>query len=314
MRFYDGIVNVLNSEVVSASEYTGPIIIDKLLAVDGADSGLDADLLDGQHATAFATSSDLQLLISALNDKGLLKVNSPYFLPGQGTYSDGQTVTILCPTQGATIHYTTDSSTPTEESPVYMVPIQVNSTLVLKAIATHSLMETSEPGEASYTIESGAHSLWSNAESPSIEAVEDGTAIEVGISFYSDVSGHINGLKFYKGVGNGGTHTGTLWDANGNALAVFLFTDETLSGWQTAALGTPIEIEANTKYIASYFASEGHYSLSDSFFSSGEYDASPLHAYSNISPDKNGLFLYGSSGFPTDSYNGRNYWVDVLFV
>jgi len=27
----------------------------------------------------------------------------------------------------------------------------------------------------------------------------------------------------------------------------------------------------------------------------------------------NGVYKYGTSGFPTSSYNGSNYWVDVLF-
>ena len=27
----------------------------------------------------------------------------------------------------------------------------------------------------------------------------------------------------------------------------------------------------------------------------------------------NGLYLYGSGGFPTNSFEGSNYWVDVVF-
>jgi hypothetical protein len=28
----------------------------------------------------------------------------------------------------------------------------------------------------------------------------------------------------------------------------------------------------------------------------------------------NGVYVYGSGGFPTISYNANNYWVDVVFV
>ena len=42
-----------------AADQTGSEILALLLPVDGTTSGLDADLLDGQHASAFATSGDL---------------------------------------------------------------------------------------------------------------------------------------------------------------------------------------------------------------------------------------------------------------
>ena len=50
------------------------------------------------------------------------------------------------------------------------------------------------------------------------------------------------------------------------------------------------------------------------FLSSGVFN-SPLYApaSSSVSPG-NGLYGYGSSpGFPTSTYDGSNYWVDVVF-
>jgi hypothetical protein len=44
------------------------------------------------------------------------------------------------------------------------------------------------------------------------------------------------------------------------------------------------------------------------------YDNIPLHAPSSGSSGGNGLFLAGSSGFPSSSYNASNYWVDVTFT
>lgn len=41
---------------LNASSYTAADVLAKLKTVDGSDSGVDADLLDGQHASAFATS------------------------------------------------------------------------------------------------------------------------------------------------------------------------------------------------------------------------------------------------------------------
>jgi hypothetical protein len=42
---------------LNAATYTAADVLAKLLTVDGTGSGLDADLLDGQHASAFASST-----------------------------------------------------------------------------------------------------------------------------------------------------------------------------------------------------------------------------------------------------------------
>ena len=52
----DGLTEALNAKLPSAS-YTAPDVLAKFKTVDGAGSGADADLLDGQHASAFALGS-----------------------------------------------------------------------------------------------------------------------------------------------------------------------------------------------------------------------------------------------------------------
>src|SRR5574343_1093869 len=42
---------------LNAASYTAADVLAKLLTVDGTGTGLDADLLDGQHASAFASST-----------------------------------------------------------------------------------------------------------------------------------------------------------------------------------------------------------------------------------------------------------------
>src|SRR5262249_14777195 len=50
------------------------------------------------------------------------------------------------------------------------------------------------------------------------------------------------------------------------------------------------------------------------YFASAGTDSSFLHALSNTAAGGNGVFKYGSSGgFPTQTYNSSNYWVDVVF-
>lgn len=62
-------------------------------------------------------------------------VKTPTFSPAGGFYSTTQTVTISCATAGATIHYTTNGSTPTATSPVYTGPISVPIPETVRAIA-----------------------------------------------------------------------------------------------------------------------------------------------------------------------------------
>ena len=50
------------------------------------------------------------------------------------------------------------------------------------------------------------------------------------------------------------------------------------------------------------------------YFATGGVDNAPLHALANGVDGSNGVYRYGPSAFPTSSYNGSNYWVDVVFA
>ncbi len=55
-------------------------------------------------------------------------VADPTIRPGGAHYAEDQLVVIATSTEGATIHYTTDGSVPTTDSPVYMEPVLVQET------------------------------------------------------------------------------------------------------------------------------------------------------------------------------------------
>ncbi len=83
---------------------------------------------------------------------GANSVSTPTFSPPEGNYSSTQTVSISTTTPGATIHYTTDGTTPTELSPTYTSPITVSSTTTIKAGAWKTGMNPSAIATATYTI------------------------------------------------------------------------------------------------------------------------------------------------------------------
>lgn len=169
-------------------------------------------------------------------------------------------------------------------------------------------MQSPEAASVSRPLLAGERSLLGTTALPAVEAADDSGAVELGVRFRSDAPGRIMGVRFYKGAGNTGTHTGSLWTASGSLLATATFQDETASGWQEVRFASPVTISADTSYVVSYHAPAGHYAVTGNGFASA-LDAPPLHAEAA----NNGLYRYGTSGFPTDTYNASNYWVDVAF-
>jgi hypothetical protein len=161
---------------------------------------------------------------------------------------------------------------------------------------------------------SGTLSLWTNTVTPTRYMTLSGP-VELGVKFRSDVSGKITGVRFYKHWANGGTHTGSLWSADGKLLATGTFTGETFSGWQTLTFSTPVSIAANTTYVASYNTSSGVSAVTLGQFLAGGVDNGTLHALRHGISGANGVFVSSSGGkFPNQGSYGDNYWVDVVFV
>jgi hypothetical protein len=156
-------------------------------------------------------------------------------------------------------------------------------------------------------------SIWNSSATPLIVAA-DASAVELGLRFRTDVNGTVTGVRFYKSAANIGTHTGSLWSSTGKLLATATFGDESASGWQEVLFDTPVDIAADTTYIVSYHTNTGHYALNPAAFALAGVDSSPLHALANAVDGPNGVYRYGAGGFPADTFNASNYWVDVIFM
>jgi hypothetical protein len=115
-------------------------------------------------------------------------------------------------------------------------------------------------------------------------------------------------------VTNTGTHTGSLWSADGTLLAKATFTNETASGWQEVKFSTPVTITPGTTYVASYFAPNGNYTYTGGvFLDNVENTLKSLTGLRASDVGGNGLYRYGG-GFPNGISTGSgSYYVDVLF-
>ena len=186
---------------------------------------------------------------------------------------------------------------------------RVNDTMGAGTTATFTIAIIPTP-----TPQVQTYSLWSDTDAPQVSTNGDPGAVELGMKFRSDVVGYVTGVRFYKSAANNGTHTGNLWTADGRLLATVTFTNETDSGWQEATFSSPVLIAANTTYIVSYHAPNGHYAIDTNYFTSSGVDNGPLHALASGEDGLNGVAMYGAAGsFPRYTYLSSNYWVDVAF-
>lgn len=82
-----------------------------------------------------------------------VQVEAPVFSPAGGEYESSVTVSIACATEGATIHYTLDGTTPTEASAKYSAALTLTESATLKAVAVKEGNYTaSQVVSATYTI------------------------------------------------------------------------------------------------------------------------------------------------------------------
>jgi hypothetical protein len=215
----------------------------------------------------------------------------------------------------STVSYDDESSTATL-TPGAALAVGTTYTAIVSGATDLSGNVMGTPFSWSFTTanSTGSLTIWNSATTPAVASVNDTNAVELGVKFTSDTAGYITGLRFYKGSLNTGTHVAHLWTSSGTLLATATFSGETGSGWQQVNFASPIAIAANTVYVASYYAPVGGYSANSGYFASSGADDAPLHALANGVNGGNGVYVYGAGGgFPTNSYNSTNYWVDVMF-
>lgn len=132
-----------------------------------------------------------------LNVEAATNVATPTFSPKAGRYSEAQTVTITCTTEGADIYYTTDGTTPTASSNHYTTPIVVEATTTLNAVALAD-GEESRVATAKYVI---GRSLFYEGMSTDETAATGTQEIEITNSFL-DYSEWVSFTKVFKGGTN----------------------------------------------------------------------------------------------------------------
>jgi len=141
----------------------------------------------------------------------------------------------------------------------------------------------------------------------------DTRSVELGVRFQASEKGAVTGVRFYRGPENTGRHVGRLWGRSGELLAEATFADSNSVGWQSVRFSRPVTLSPGDDYVVSYLAPNGKYAADKGFFERNHVSG-PLTAEEDRAGRPNGLYRYGrSGGFPTQTWQSANYYVDVLF-
>ncbi|GAA3463208.1 DUF4082 domain-containing protein [Saccharothrix longispora] len=267
--------------------------------VDGSGTGgpsAQAALLSTEPA-AGAGSVGLTPTVTATFDRTVADPDVRFTLTGPAGAVEGTAT----PASGLTARFT--PAAPLDPGTTYTASVHADGTAATWQFTTGSPRAADCPC-----------SIWDDFAVPGRPSTDDRDAVELGAKVYFTGRGEVLGVRFYKGLGNTGTHTGSFWSATGQRLATGTFTDETTTGWQTLVFATPVVVEPNRPYVVSYFAPHGHYAIDGTFF--GNYGRTVGHDQVWAVPDTtatpNGLFRYGG-GMPDSGFHASNYWVDVLY-
>ena len=148
---------VPSGTVVTITSRTGTTIYyttdgsDPDKAEDSGTNSVNVTITAATTLRAIAVDGALNISSETIEDYTILKVAPPTFTPSSVTFINSQEVALSCVTDGATIYYTTDGSTPTTSSTEYSAPFTVTSTTTVKAIAVKTNCTNSDVASSTYT-------------------------------------------------------------------------------------------------------------------------------------------------------------------
>jgi hypothetical protein len=161
----------------------------------------------------------------------------------------------------------------------------------------------SGPASWSFTVVACPCSLFSDVAAP---ALQPAGSYELGVRVTVDSPASLNALRFYKAVGETGTHVGSVWSSSGTRLAQVTFANESASGWQSASLPSSLQLQPGAVYVLSVNANARFAQTVGGF-------ASPLSSGLLRSADgANGVFNTTLGAMPNQSYQSSNYYIDAV--
>lgn len=175
--------------------------------------------------------------------------------------------------------------------------------------------------------------IWPATNGPNTDS-GDASDISRGVIFRLSATGWLKAIRFYRGTTNvglpsvpgGGVVRGRIYTVADGLPVSGTDVTFTLSGtgWQSAALAIPVQLNANVSYKAVVLT--GNYTATGGYFASGAGVGGIVQGIitapdaggnpSGIGSIQQGSFKQPTSGieYPNQYFNGGNYWVDVTIA
>ena len=151
-------------------------------------------------------------------------------------------------------------------------------------------------------------------DSPARSTAATATPSKLGMRFVSDVDGLITGLRFYKSSRQHRHAPRASVDARRNAAGHRHLHRRNRLGMAAGELchaGRTLRPARPTSRPTTL--PNGHFSVDlHLLHDRRRQQRSAARTWRKVPAATNGLFIYGKSAFPTQSYSGSNYWVDVV--
>lgn len=161
--------------------------------------------------------------------------------------------------------------------------------------------------------------LFGAAPYTAMDEIAEARSYEPAVRFTPQTDGEAVALRYWRGPQDASDvdiRKLTLWSGDGTKLAVArsVFSPGE-AGWRAVNLTPPMALRTGEVYVASYAAS-GRYVVSQHFFDPAAPRAGGPVATAGPVPgvfSADGGGRGGPGAFPTESWRGSNYWVDVVF-
>lgn len=160
--------------------------------------------------------------------------------------------------------------------------------------------------------------LVDTATLPAVIVTSDTAPVELGVRLRSTTDGVIRAIRTYVPPGSPGPVVGHVWrsDATLAATAVISAQGATATvgfGWRQATLEPPVAVTAGELITVSAHFPGGRYGATPGALATNDLGVDVITAPASPTVGGNGVYRYGASGFPTNTYQGTWYLNDVVF-
>ncbi len=169
------------------------------------------------------------------------------------------------------------------------------------------------PVKAANVAKGEAVSIHGAVPADEIAWAEETVVLNPGTKFAVKVPGEITKIRLYTSKEESGPHTVALWDAQEKAVIAGPYEWNITAGtegWREFSLPQSVSVEAGRYYVATVSTHAGflRFPFTNQYF--GVPDSSDIFTVYSAS----GVFGVGADTFPENTYDGRTYYRDVVFV